>query len=156
MHQSRIREYLLLYADCNQLCRAVVLPCGHKTNVQLCVCLPSVGCLCICLSVACLFVCLSICLSVCCLSICLSVCLCIYVSTDLADNSLSGVECTAHHPGSRGVADIVTVTMPLLSIYDLAVAISTRAGPAEDDPMLYKSGSKQVQAVCKGESGALN
>ena len=108
---------------------------------------------------------LSVHLSVCCLSICLSVylfvCLlpvylCIYVSTDLADNSLSGVECTAHHPGSRGVADIVTVTMPLLSIYDLAVAISTRAGPAEDDPMLYKSGSKQVQAVCKGESGALN
>ena len=35
-------------------------------------------------------------------------------STDLADNSLGGVECTAHHPGSRGVADIVSVTMPLL------------------------------------------
>ena len=71
------------------------------------------------------------------------------------DNSLGGVECTAHHPGSRGVADIVSVTMPLLSIRDLAVAISTRAGPAEDDPPLYKFGSKQVQAVCKGESGAL-
>ena len=53
-------------------------------------------------------------------------------------NSLGGVECTAHHPGSRGVADIVSVTMPLLSIKDLAVAISTRAGPAEDDPPLYK------------------
>ena len=55
-------------------------------------------------------------------------------ATDLADNSLGGVECTAHHPGSRGVADIVSVTMSLLSIKDLAVAISTRAGPAEDDP----------------------
>jgi len=76
--------------------------------------------------------------------------------TDLADNSLGGVECTAHHPGSRGVADIVSVTMPLLSIKDLAVAISTRAGPAEDDPPLYKSGLKLVQAVCKGESGAFN
>ena len=30
---------------------------------------------------------------------------------------------------------------------DLAVAISTRAGPAEDDPPLYKLGSKPVQAV---------
>ena len=57
---------------------------------------------------------------------------------NLADNSLGGVECTAHHPGSRGVADIVSVTMPLLSIKDLAVAISTRAGPAEDDRPLYK------------------
>jgi len=46
--------------------------------------------------------------------------------------------------------------MPLLSIKDLAVAISTRAGPAEDDPPLYKLGSKPVQAVCKGESEALN
>jgi len=44
---------------------------------------------------------------------------------DLADNSLGGVECTPHHPGSRGVADIMSVTMPLLSIKDLAVAIST-------------------------------
>jgi len=58
--------------------------------------------------------------------------------TDLADNSLGGVECTAHHPGSRGVADSVSVTMPLLSIKDLAVAISTRVGPAEDAPPLYK------------------
>jgi len=33
-----------------------------------------------------------------------------------ADNSLGGVECTAHHPGSRGVADNGSVTMPLLSI----------------------------------------
>ena len=54
-----------------------------------------------------------------------------------------------------GVADIMPVTMPLLSIKDLAVAISTRAGPAEDDPPLYKLGSKRVQAICKGESGAL-
>ena len=76
--------------------------------------------------------------------------------TDLADNSLGGVECTANHPGSRGVADIVnvSVTMPLFSIKDPAVSTSTRAGPAEDDP-LYKLGSKPVQAVCKGESGAL-
>ena len=49
-----------------------------------------------------------------------------------------------------------SVTMPLSSIKDLAVAISTRAGPAEDDPPLYKLGSKPIQAVCKGESGALN
>ena len=56
----------------------------------------------------------------------------------------------------QGVADIVSVTMPLLSIKDLAVAISARAGPAEDDPPLYKLGSKPVQAVCKGESEALN
>jgi len=48
-----------------------------------------------------------------------------------------------------GVADIVSVTMPLLTIKDLAVAISTRAGPAEDDPPLYKLRSKLVQAVCK-------
>ena len=33
---------------------------------------------------------------------------------------------------------------------------TTRAGPAEDDTPLYKLGSKPVQAVCKGESGALN
>jgi len=50
----------------------------------------------------------------------------------VTDNSLGGVECTAHHPGSWGV------TMPLLSIKDLAVAISTRVGPAEDDPLLCK------------------
>jgi len=66
------------------------------------------------------------------------------------------VESAAHHPGSRGVADIMSITMPLLSIKDLAVAISIRAGPGEDDPPLYKSGSKLVQAVCRGESGALN
>jgi len=37
------------------------------------------------------------------------------------------------------------------------VEIATaRAGPAEDDPPLYKLGSKPVLAVCKGESGALN
>ena len=71
-------------------------------------------------------------------------------------NSLGGVECTARHPGSRGVADIVSVTMPLLSIKDPAVAISTRAGPAEDDPPLCKLGSKPVKAVCKGEGGAFN
>ena len=47
------------------------------------------------------------------------------------------------------MADIVSVTMPRLSIKDLAVAISTRAGPAEDDPPLYKLGSKPVQAVCR-------
>ena len=47
------------------------------------------------------------------------------------------------------MADIVSVKMPLLSIKDLAVAISTRAGPAEDDPPLYKLGSKPVQAVCR-------
>jgi len=58
--------------------------------------------------------------------------------TDLAENSLGGVEYTAHYPGSRGVADIVSVTIPLLSIKDLAVTISTRAEPAEDDPPLHK------------------
>jgi len=72
--------------------------------------------------------------------------------TDLANNSFGGVECTAHHRGSRGVADIMSVTMPLLSIKDL---ISTRV-PAEEDPPLYKKRSKPDQAVCKGESGALN
>jgi len=35
------------------------------------------------------------------------------------------------------VVDILSVTMPLLGIKDLVVAISTRAGPAEDDPPLY-------------------
>ena len=34
------------------------------------------------------------------------------------------LECTANHPGSRGVADIMSVTMPLLIT-------------AEDDPLLY-------------------
>ena len=63
------------------------------------------------------------------------------------------MEYTAHHPGSRGVVDIMSVTMPLLGTKDLAVAISTRAGPAEDDPPLYKFGSKPVEAVCKEESG---
>ena len=79
-----------------------------------------------------------------------------YLAKLKKENSLGGVECTAHRPGSRGVSDIVSVTVPLLSIKDLAVAISTRVGPAEDDPPLYKLGSKPVQAVCKGESGALN
>jgi len=55
------------------------------------------------------------------------------------------VECTAHHPGSRGVADIVSVTMPLLSIKDLAAVISTRAGPAEDDLPLYKKGGNRFK-----------
>jgi len=41
--------------------------------------------------------------------------------TNLAGNSLGKVECTPHHPGSRGMADIMSVTMPLLSIKDLAV-----------------------------------
>ena len=45
--------------------------------------------------------------------------------------------CHVYRKSSRGVADIVSVTMPLLSIKDLAVAISTRAEPAEDDPPLY-------------------
>jgi len=48
--------------------------------------------------------------------------------TDLADNSLGGVECTAHDPGSGGVADIVSVTMPLLSVKDLAAAIFHHSG----------------------------
>jgi len=43
--------------------------------------------------------------------------------TYLADNSLDGVECTAHHPGSRSVAGIMSITMPLSSIKDLAVAM---------------------------------
>jgi len=48
--------------------------------------------------------------------------------------SLGGVECSAQHPGSGGVADIVSVIMPLLSIKNK----NTRAGPAEDDPPLYR------------------
>jgi len=52
-------------------------------------------------------------------------------------HSTKAVVSTTQHPGSRGVADIMSVTMPLLSIKDLAVAISTRAGPAEDDPPLF-------------------
>ena len=54
------------------------------------------------------------------------------MSADLADNSLGRVECSAQHPGSRGMADIVSVKMPLLSIK------YTRAGPAEDYPPLYR------------------
>ena len=42
---------------------------------------------------------------------------------DLADNSLGGVECIAHHPGSRAWLHIVSVTLPLLSIKDLTAAI---------------------------------
>ena len=52
---------------------------------------------------------------------------------DLADSSLDGVE---HHPGSRVMADIVSVTMTLLSIKDLAVVTSTGPEPAEDDLLL--------------------
>ena len=48
--------------------------------------------------------------------------------TDLADNSLGGVEYTAYHPGSRGVVDVVSVTVPLLSIKDLAVAVPPERG----------------------------
>ena len=33
------------------------------------------------------------------------------IVTDLADNSLDGVECTAHYPGSKGVANILSVIM---------------------------------------------
>jgi len=36
--------------------------------------------------------------------------------TDLVENSLDGVECTAHHHGCGGVAGIVLVAMSLLSI----------------------------------------
>ena len=43
----------------------------------------------------------------------------------------------------------LSVTMPLLSIKDLAVAISTRAGPAEDDPPLYKQGSEPVRLIVR-------
>jgi len=42
--------------------------------------------------------------------------------TDLADNSLDRMECTAHHPGSMAMAGIVSVTMLLLSIKDLALS----------------------------------
>jgi len=38
---------------------------------------------------------------------------------------------------SGGVAGIVSVTMPLLRIKDLAVATFHRAKLAEDDPLLY-------------------
>ena len=37
----------------------------------------------------------------------------------------------------------MSVTMAMLSIKDLTVAISTRAGPAEDDPPLYKGVREQ-------------
>ena len=37
----------------------------------------------------------------------------------LLDNSLDGVECPANHPGCGGVADILSVTMPLLSVKHL-------------------------------------
>ena len=33
------------------------------------------------------------------------------IVTDLADNILDGVEFSAHHPGSKGVANIMSVTM---------------------------------------------
>ena len=55
-----------------------------------------------------------------------------------------------------GLAGLWGLTVKAQCLSDLAVAISTRAGPTEDDPSLYKLGSKPVQAVCKGESGALN
>ena len=42
--------------------------------------------------------------------------------SDLAENGLDGVECTAYHLGSGGVACIMSVTVLLLSIKDLAVA----------------------------------
>jgi len=53
--------------------------------------------------------------------------------TDLADNSFGGVECTTHHPGSRGVADIVSVTMPLNTAkkyIDLAIVAQRHLYPA--------------------------
>jgi len=36
------------------------------------------------------------------------------------------------------VTGIITVTMPLLSVKDLAVAIFHQTGLAEDEPPLYK------------------
>ena len=45
---------------------------------------------------------------------------------------------TVHHPGYGSVAGFVSVTMPLLSINTLQLLLSTRAGPAEDNPPLYK------------------
>jgi len=56
--------------------------------------------------------------------VCKSVC---RVLTSLT-TALVGVECTTHHPGSGGVADVVSVTMPLLSIKHLAVAIFHQRG----------------------------
>ena len=48
--------------------------------------------------------------------------------TGLADNNLDGMECIAHHPGFGDVADIVSVTMSLLSIKrTLQLLFSTRA-----------------------------
>ena len=50
--------------------------------------------------------------------------------TDLADNSLGCVDCTTHHPGSRGVArHCDSHNAP---VETLQLLISTRAGPAED------------------------
>jgi len=57
-----------------------------------------------------------------------------------------------HNSGAlaiRKAVDIVSVTMPLLSIKTLQLLFSTREGPAEDDPPLYKQGSKPAQAVCR-------
>jgi len=67
--------------------------------------------------------------------------------TNLPDNSPYRVECTAHHPGSGGVAEIVAHTAPVEHKRPGTCYFSTRAGPAEDDPWLYKLGSKPVQAV---------
>ena len=50
-------------------------------------------------------------------------------------NSSDGVECAAHHSGSRGVVGIMLVTMSQLS---LQLLISITAEVAEDDPLLYK------------------
>jgi len=68
-----------------------------------------------------------------------------------ADNSLDGVECTAYHPGSGGMAGIMSVIMSLLSIKDLIVAIFHQSGGLRRtiDPPLYKYGSKLVQGVCR-------
>jgi len=61
----------------------------------------------------------------------------IWLTTALSD----GVDFTTHHPGSRGVACIMSVTMPLLSIEDFAVAI--RYFPPEWR-ILYLHGLKAV------------
>jgi len=71
--------------------------------------------------------------------------------TNLAYNSLDGVECTAHHPGSGSVPGTLSVTMSPLSIKDFAVAIFHQNGACWGWPALHvhKYGSRLFQAVCR-------
>ena len=50
----------------------------------------------------------------------------------------------------------MSVTMPLLSIKDLRLLFSTRAGPAEDDPPLYKKRDWNQSRLFGGSVGGDN